>query len=83
MEFKLRRLGLEMHSDCDFLVPDPGRNFWCPDNDDWQEGPDPSEVKSERIKLCASPALRHVPFPRLALVLSLVMMMACLLCYES
>jgi hypothetical protein len=47
MEFELRRLGLEMHSDCDFLVPLPGRNFWCPDNDDWQEGPDPSEVKSQ------------------------------------
>jgi hypothetical protein len=79
MEFTLRRLQLDMPSDCDFLVPRPGRNFWCPDNDDWQEGPDPSEVKSQKIKLRALPALRHIPLPRLALVPSLVMVMACLI----
>lgn len=46
MEFELRRLRVEIHSDA-LLLARPGRNFWCPDDDDWHEGPDPSEVKSQ------------------------------------
>ena len=47
MEFELRRLRVEIHSDS-LLSARPGRNFWCPDDDDWHEGPDPSEVNLRR-----------------------------------
>jgi hypothetical protein len=46
MEFELRCLKLEVDSNS-LLLARPGRNFWCPDDDDWHEGPDPSEVKSQ------------------------------------